>query len=92
MLDSNQPTTSTNVGGSTPLYDEVSEEERPRDPRVKKRTPPTQTTGAPPEKIQIRNAGTIFMTVSPGNDVMFCKPNQSRPWAILTAAGNFITL
>ena len=58
----------------------------------KKRQNHRQSTGAPPEKVQIRNAGTIFVTVAPGNDVMLVRPNQTRPWAIVTAAGNFLTL
>ena len=91
LIDGNQPSTSSNMGGSTPFYDEISEEGS-RDPRQKKRLNTTQTTGAPPEKVQIRNRGSIFVTVAPGNDVMLVKPNQTRPWAIVTAAGNFLTL
>ena len=82
LIDGNQTSTSSNMGGSTPLYDEISEAGS-RDPRQKKRANTTQTTGAPPEKVQIRNGGTIFVTVAPGNNVMLVKPNQTRVKTIL---------
>ena len=92
LLDA-QPSISGAMGSSTLLYDEVSNGEiceRPRDPR--KIQNQGQAIGAPPEKVQVRNAGTIFVTVAPGNDVMLVRPNQTRPWAIVTAARNFLTL
>ena len=91
LLDA-QPSISGAMGSSTLLYDEVSNREiceRPRDPRKKNQG---QAIGAPPEKVQVRNAGTIFVTVALGNDVMLVRPNQTRPWAIVTAAGNVLTL
>ena len=85
-----QPTASTSgVGASTPLYDEISETDQiERDPRGKKRA---YCSGSN-DKVQIRAPSTVFVTAATGCDVIICRPNAVKPCGVVTAGGNYFNL